>query len=114
MVERRDELINELVSDTALNAYRPLAYGRKAGRWGQGLGDAGRPPEPFDAGRGENDGVEFAFIQFSQTGIEVPPKLYDLQVRPYVEELAGAPQAARSYRSPGRQAFKIPNSEFEI
>ena len=51
------------------------------------------------SGRGENDGIVAAFIQFAQPGIDVAANVFDLQIGPASSKLRGAAQRTSSYAS---------------
>jgi arylsulfatase len=62
------------------------------------LGDPILPPESDHSGRGEDHGVELAFLELAPAGVQIAPEGGHLQIRAGRPELGTAPQAAGGHR----------------
>lgn len=79
---------------TAFDADGALADGRQGNMGGQCFADACAECQTFQSGAGEDDGVEFAAVEFVETGLHVAAQIEQLQVGADGGKLHAAAQAA--------------------
>ena len=64
-------------------------------------------PEPFQSGRGQNNSIELAGVEFAQTCIDVTAQSMQIQSRESMPQLNLTPQTAGPDRCAGRQILKF-------
>lgn len=106
IVQSRKNLSRRFISLTGLDPQCALADGSKH-YWGnQPAADTRCEPQPFQAGRRENQGVEFSAVELPQPGIDIPAGFFENQVRTQMQELRPPTEASRPNFCPvgqGRQ-----------
>src|SRR5439155_16767364 len=73
----------------------------------ENLGDDLRKSQALEASLGKDQGVVTFFTQLAQTGFDIATNVYDTQVRPPVQHLRAAAQAAGGHGGAGSEAVEI-------
>ena len=102
MMQKGDEIHHPFIIIADLQPQGALTNGRQHYFRGQKtLGPVGQI-HPMQAGRGHNDGLVLAVVEFPEPGIQITPKCFDLKVRPPEKNLGPAAQARCSHHRPAR------------
>src|SRR5207249_6057214 len=107
MIDLPGEVACRCIVRTALQAEGALADRRQLPWRNENLGDDLRKSQALEASLGKDQGVVTFFTQLAQTGFDIATNVYDTQVRPPVQHLRAAAQAAGGHGGAGSEAVEI-------
>src|SRR5207245_630936 len=104
MIEGAEELLSGKVVAAALDGERALAGVGEEIIKGNGEHEGGvKEIGAFEAGEGEDDGVELAGFQFADAGVDVAADVFDFQIGAEGQELKAAAEGAGANSCIGRE-----------